>query len=125
MKNKIDNLICQFKDAFAKFQDVMQQNKNEYIRDSAIQRFEFTFELMWKTLKAYLEEKGVRVYSPKDAIKGAFQVGLIEDDSKWLAMIETRNLTSHVYNETMAERVYASLKDYIPLLKKLIKDIVE
>jgi len=123
MKSKLDNLVCQLKDACAKFEDVLQQEKNEYIRDSAIQRFEFTFELTWKTLKAYLEEKGVRAYSPKDAIKGAFQVGLIEENTKWLEMIETRNLTSHVYKEAMAEKVYSSLAGYIPLIKKLIKDI--
>ena len=123
MKSKLDNLVCQLKDACIKFEDVMQQEKNEYIRDSAIQRFEFTFELTWKNLKAYLEEKGVRVYSPKDAIKGAFQVGLIEEDPKWLEMIETRNLTSHVYKEAMAEKVYSSLAGYIPLIKKLVKDI--
>ena len=123
MKSKLDNLVCQLKDACIKFEDVMKQKKNEYIRDSAIQRFEFTFELTWKNLKAYLEEKGVRVYSPKDAIKGAFQVGLIEEDPKWLEMIETRNLTSHVYKEAMAEKVYSSLGGYIPLIKKLVKDI--
>lgn len=123
MNSKLENIICLLEDAFKRFQDVMLQAKNEYIRDSAIQRFEFTFELVWKTMKAYLEEKGVRVYSPRDAIKGVFQVGLIEDDSKWLEMIETRNLTSHVYKEEMAEKVYAALADYIPLIKKLIEAV--
>ena len=123
MKSKLDNLKKQLHDALIKFKDVMQKEKDEYIRDSAIQRFEFTFELCWKTLKAYLGEKGVRIYSPKDAIKEAFQIGLIDEDPKWLAMIETRNLTSHVYNEAMAEKVYEALADYIPLIDSLIKKL--
>lgn len=123
MKNKLDNLKKQLQDALIKFKDVMQKEKDEYIRDSAIQRFEFTFELCWKTLKVYLGEKGVRIYSPKDAIKEAFQADLIDEDLKWLAMIETRNLTSHVYNEAMAEKVYEALADYVPLIDSLVKKI--
>jgi len=63
----------------------------------------------------------LKVYSPRDSIKGAFQVGLIPDDTKWLEMLETRNLTSHIYNEKMAETVYSRLRDYLPLLKNLIE----
>ena len=59
------------------------------------------------TMKAYLMESGIRVFSPKDAIKGAFQNGLIPEDLKWLEMIETRNLTTYINNEDMAEKVYA------------------
>ena len=47
-------------------------------------------------MKAYLMENGIRVFSPKDAIKGAFQNGLIPEDLKWLEMIETRNLTTYI-----------------------------
>jgi len=120
MSSKLANLIRQVGVAYDRFDDVMNQDKNEYIRDSAIQRFEFTFELAWKMLKTYLEkEKGVLAYSPRDAIKGAFQVGVIEDDEKWISMIETRNMTSHVYNEATAEKVYAALKGYLQLFKKL------
>lgn len=78
------------------------------------------------TLKAYLEaEKGLKVYSPRDVIKEAFRVSLIGDEPEWLKMIETRNLTSHVYLEDMAERVYASLSKYLPLLKNLARDLMD
>lgn len=123
MRSKLDNLISSLGDAFAKLQKALEKEKDEYIRDSAIQRFEFTFELTWKTLKACLEEKGIRVYSPRDAMKGAVQVGLIADDPRWLGMIRTRNLTSHVYNEAMAEGIYAALFDYVPLIRKLLEDL--
>ncbi|MFH0800027.1 MAG: HI0074 family nucleotidyltransferase substrate-binding subunit [Pseudomonadota bacterium] len=126
MKNKLTNVIKQFQDAVGKLDDVMQQKKDEYMRDSAIQRFEFTFELAWKAMKAFLEkEKGLKVYSPRDAIKAAFQVSLIGEDNTWIEMIETRNLTSHVYHEETAERVYHSIPRYLPLFKKLGEDIQE
>jgi len=123
MKSKKENSLKQLKNALKSFEAVMKQKKNDFIRDSAIKRFEFTFELMWKTLKVYLEDKGIKAYSPRDVLREAFQTGLISDDSKWIGMLETRNSTAHIYNEKMAERVYSTLKSYIPLFKKLVKDL--
>lgn len=123
MSGKLQNLILQFEKAVVKFTDVLKQEKNEYIRDSAIQRFEFTFELSWKAMKAYLEEQGIIVYAPRDSIKGAFQAGLIEDDSVWLEMIELRNLTSHTYNESTAEEIYSALPDTLESFQKLLHSL--
>lgn len=124
MKDKLANITRQFDDATAKLDDVMRQKKDEYIRDSAIQRFEFTFEFAWKAMKAFLEaKKGLRVYSPRDAIEAAFQVSLVGEDIAWIEMIETRNLTSHVYQEEMAERVYGAIPRYQPLFRKLAEDL--
>lgn len=123
MNNKLEHLVNQFRDAVDKLDDVLRQKKDEYMRDSAIQRFEFTFELAWKAMKAYLEsEKGLKVHSPRDAIRAAFQVGLIGEEIAWIEMIETRNLTSHVYREEMAERVYGCLPRYLVLLKSLAEN---
>jgi len=104
---------------------VMKQEKNEYMRDSAIQRFEFTFELTWKTIKVYLEEKmGAKgPYFPKETFRNAFQAGLIDDDPRWLEMVDTRNKTSHIYNEKMAEEVYSKLSQYVPLIDAVLKKL--
>ncbi len=121
MKTKLENLKSQLRSAFERFKDVMQKEKDEFIRDSAIQRFEFTFEISWKVMKAYLEEKGAKdLYFPRDVIRNAFRAGII-NSPKWLEMIETRNITSHIYNENMAERVYNELPSYIPLIGELIE----
>lgn len=123
MNNKLQEkrklLFKQFKNANQRLISVLEKEKDEFIRDSAIQRFEFTFELAWKVLKTLLEEKGILVYSPRDAIKNAFQVGLIEEAPEWLDMIDARNLTSHVYEENQAEEVYDQLKNYLIYLNKL------
>jgi len=76
----------------------LERPKDEFIRDSAIQRFEFTFELAWKTLKTFLELQGLEARSPRAAIRGAFQVGLLPEDPFWLEMLELRNLTNHTYD---------------------------
>lgn len=120
MNGKFANILRQFSNAVLRFEEVLNVEENEFIRDSAIQRFEFTYELAWKTMKAYLEEKGVKVHTPRDAIKGAFQNRLIPDEPLWLKTIETRNYTTHIYNEAMAEKVYRQLPQYLPLFKALV-----
>jgi len=120
MNDKFENLVSQYKEALLRLQDVMTKKKDEYIRDSAIQRFEFTYELAWKGMKAYLKEKGViEINFPKDVIRTAFKAGLISDDPLWLDMVDTRNQTSHLYKESMAEDVYSKIKKYLPLFEKL------
>ncbi len=109
--------------AVKRLADALAQPKNEFIRDSAIQRFAFTFELTWKVLKRYLAVLGVEVRSPRDAIRGAFEQGLIPDDPVWLSMIELRNLTSHTYDEKVAERIFAELPACLQRLQSLVAQL--
>jgi len=121
MSSKYENIRKQYKRSVQKLQEVMLEKETEIIRDSAIQRFEFTFELAWKTLKAYLEEnKGEReLFFPKDTFRSAFQAGIIDNDPLWLEMVDLRNQTSHVYNEEMANKVYKRINAFLPKYKKL------
>jgi nucleotidyltransferase substrate binding protein (TIGR01987 family) len=122
MNGKYENLLNQFKKAGERFKEILAEEKNDIVRDSAIQRFEFTSELSWKLMKAYLEEKGGKdLYFPKDIIRSAFQAGIIKNDPRWLDMVDTRNQTSHIYNEAMAEKVYQQLPAYLPLFNDLLK----
>ncbi len=75
-------------------------------KQGLIQSFEFTHELGWKVLKDYLEQQGIGdLIGPKDATRSAFQNGLIEDGQAWMDMIKGRNLTSHTYNQDVAEAI--------------------
>lgn len=121
MSSKSDKVALQFSDALDSLREVMQMPKDVFLRDSAIKRFEFTYELAWKAIKAHLEEKGVSVYSPRDAFRAAFQDGLIADDPLWLQMVETRNQSTHAYGAPLAEQVYAKLAGYLPLFEALSK----
>jgi nucleotidyltransferase substrate binding protein (TIGR01987 family) len=74
-------------------------------RDSVIQRFEFAYELGWKTLKDWLQDQGVQAATPKQTLGAAFESRLIEDLAGWSDIHEMRNLTSHLYDEDKAKEV--------------------
>jgi nucleotidyltransferase substrate binding protein (TIGR01987 family) len=71
-----------------------------------IQAFEFTHELAWKSIKDFLESRGVHgLYGSKDSSREAFKQGLISNGDAWMDMIKSRNLTSHTYNEKVARAI--------------------
>ena len=92
-------------------------------RAGMIQFFEIAFEQSWKVLKDFLEEEGFTVKSPRDAIKTAFQYDFIDNADIWLEALKDRNLTTHTYDEEIAERVENNIKHrYYPILKSLYID---
>lgn len=85
-----------------------------------VQAFEITFELAWKTQKDYLEYNGIKVSTPRETIKEAFQSAIIQDGQIWIDMMESRNKTSHTYVEDFAiELANAILDKYIIQFEKL------
>ena len=94
---------------------------DELERDGLIQRFEFTFELAWKSLKAYLEHQGVpELRFPKQVLREAYAAGVIDHDALWLAMLDARNRTSHLYDEDAAAKIAEQIcHDFLPLLRAL------
>lgn len=106
--------------------DMYKQDTNAVLLDGTIQRFEFTVELAWKTIKAYLEyEKLGEFNSPRSAIKEAYKINLIEDGEKWLDMLDDRNLTSHTYDENTAKEIYRNIiTDYYNVLFKFKEKMI-
>lgn len=107
--------------AYKKLQQALNELPNEYIQDSVIQRFEFTFELLWKTLKLYLDIEGLQEQTPRQVLKRSFEIGLIEDIDLFLDMMDIRNLTSHTYNEDLAWEVYDFIKNNSVFIWETIK----
>lgn len=97
--------------------------KETYVRDAAIQRFEFCVELFWKVLKKISEEAGYSVNSPKSTLQKAYAMQLIDDEDFWLDMMEDRNLTSHTYRYNLAQEVYNHIKLYYPVMNETYKSI--
>jgi nucleotidyltransferase substrate binding protein (TIGR01987 family) len=91
--------------------------------DATIQRFEFTFELAWKFLKDYFFEQGIELNYPKEVLQQAFKVDLISDERVWLKMLNDRNMTSHTYNQQLADEIYCSIKLYVPDLRDLLNKV--
>lgn len=84
---------------------------SELEQQGLIQAFEFTHELAWNTLKDFLESRGARaLYGSKDVTREAFTKGLIDDGAVWMAMIRSRNQTSHTYNPETATEIAVAIK---------------
>lgn len=82
------------------------------IKDGVIQRFEFTYELGWKLMKAYLEYQGITEgRTPREVYKESFRAAIILNGDAWLDMMTDRNLTSYTYDEKMADEIYTKIKN--------------
>lgn len=83
---------------------------NELEQQGLIQAFEYTYELAWNTLKDYFEVQGeTEIHGSRDAFRLAFKRGLIKDGETWMDMIKSRALTSHTYDEEVAEQIAAAI----------------
>jgi nucleotidyltransferase substrate binding protein (TIGR01987 family) len=93
--------------------------------DATIQRFEFTFELLWKTLKRALEEAGRRPSgTPRDVLSFGWQDDWLDGDERlWIGMLADRNRTAHVYDEAEALEIYGRIRDYAPRLRRAFVDV--
>lgn len=90
-------------------------------RAGIIHFFEIAFELSWNMLKDYLYDEGYTdINSPRTAIKKSFETGIIQDGKLWLDLLETRNLTSHLYDEKNEVKIEKLIRSkYFNLLKQL------
>src|SRR3989338_616591 len=119
MATKYQAVKLEFNEAVKRLEEVMKEKKNEFIRDSAIKRFELAFDLSWKAIKAFLEEQGVTCSSPMSCFKEAYRQGVLEYKDVWISMVETRNKTVHTYDMKLAEEVYSTLPKALEAFQKL------
>lgn len=115
--NNLTKAYGQLKIASDRFSELSDLEK-----EGMVQRFEYTFELSWKTLKDYLESKGVEIQFPREAIKEAFSAGVIAEGETWINMLDNRNLTSHTYQEDIFHEVVNNIhRKYFPAITKLVE----
>ena len=112
------------KKAVDRFTEALEEPVSSIVMDATIQRFEFTYELLWKTLKTFLEDvHGIRTVSPKQVFKEAYALSLIEEEDIFLEMIKSRNLLSHTYNEEQATDIYKKCNSYASSAKNVYNKI--
>ena len=122
----MERLRLKYQDAFNALKtvaDILKEPFSMIIRDATIQRFEYTFEALWKFLKEYLKEKeGIVSNSPKACFKEIFSLGFLteEETVRCLEMTDRRNDTSHTYKEEVAKLIYSKIKGYYTLMKNLL-----
>ena len=107
----------EFERAVLRLSEALARPKDEFLRDSVIQRFEFCVELAWKTARKTL---GLTATAPRIIIRDLAQQGLIANPQLWFEFLEARNLSSHTYREDLAEQVYACARRAEPEFKALL-----
>ena len=111
MEERFEEQREQFERALTRLHEVLRETETDIVRDALIQRFEFTFEMAWRSLHRYLSAKGERVAQQAWAVLPlAFQSQLIDDAEAWDQLRECRNLTSHTYKEDLAIQVAALVR---------------
>ena len=75
-------------------------------KQGLIKSFEFTYELSWNLMRDYSLFQGhSNIRGLRDAIRQALSMDLISDGEVWMDMLESRNVTSHTYDEKTAEEI--------------------
>lgn len=112
--------------ALETLREVLDEPRSVLVRDAAIQRFEYTFEVTWKLAKEHLRaNEGLRCASPKACFRQCFDTGLLDEQQTVLAleMTDDRNRTVHTYHEAVAEAIFARLPAYRDLIAVLVAAI--
>ncbi|MFH0734685.1 MAG: HI0074 family nucleotidyltransferase substrate-binding subunit [bacterium] len=110
-----------FEKAYNTFDRILKiPNPNEAEKMGLIQAFEIVFELAWKTIKDYLMELGFDEKSPRDALKQAYQSGIITEGHTWMEALSNRNETVHTYDDKLAEEMDNKIREkYFPVISNL------
>ncbi|MCD6311454.1 MAG: nucleotidyltransferase substrate binding protein [Elusimicrobia bacterium] len=126
MKEEIKFSLKKLKDAFSRLEESAEIASSELEKDGVIQRFEFTFELLWKALKIFLEKEGIICKTPRECLKQAFKINWINDEKTFLNMLEDRNETSHIYDKATAEKIFGRIKGkYVGAIEKVVEKLEE
>ncbi len=111
---EIQSLFRQFAEAHCRLKEAVNlKQETDIKRDAVIKRFEFTYELLWKTYKKIARLQKLDYFSPKACFQFAFKSGLIEDEQLFVEIIDARNKTTHVYSEEEAKKIYNFVKEKV------------
>lgn len=131
----MSSIKLRWQERFESYQKAVQSLKTALQRfdklsdleqDGAVQRFEFTFELAWKTLQDYFTETGyLDAKGPRNSIKRAAENDLIQDSYTRLRMLENRDELNHTYDEAKNRQILDRVvQDYLPLLVELENKLI-
>ncbi len=122
------NLDIRWKQRFQNFQKaylllentITNKQLSDAERAGLIKFFEMAFELSWKLMKDYLQEQGFIIASPREALRQAYQSGLVGDGQAWMDALNDRNITVHTYEEGTAREIEARIRNvYFRILTEL------
>ena len=128
MDSTLTLVLPDFKKALATLDEAVQADSNNtFVRDATIQRFEYSFELGWKTVKMYLADQyGETALSPKESFRLLGKHGelTMEEVEEFLKMVDDRNKTTHTYDEQFIAALSQKIPFYAKLLNKVANVVV-
>jgi len=119
---KLENLREDLSEASQRLKEASELESTRIHKDATIQRFEFTFELAWKTMQEYIRDQGLDCKSPKSCFGTAAEIGLIKDLEIWFEYLKARNFIAHTYNEKLADEVYSKAIKFCAEVDNLLKE---
>ena len=124
----IDFKYMNLKKAYCRLLEVskLYDGNDDIIRDSLIQRFEFTYELTHKTLRKFMKYLGVTLENsfPRTIYKKAYVNNLISNDKVWISLLEDRNSKSHIHNENFADEIANRIvQEYVDAIGELVNNL--
>lgn len=119
---ELEKAISSLEEAIGLYKNARNDIEKKAFRDAAIQRFEFSIELSWKTSMKVL---GSTTAAAKTALREMARNNLIDDPSIWISFIDGRNETSHSYDEDVAKKIYVMLLNFLPYAKALLSKLKE
>ena len=129
LTRKISNLeaaLSNFRDALTLEPALFPELVADNIKSGQIQKFEFTVELLWKTVQVFLfEVDGVDVVTPKSVAKEFVEAGYSDYEvyELFIRAINDRNQLSHIYRQEMAESIRQRLPDYVQMTERIVSMI--
>ena len=114
-----------FKTAYLKLKEFIETDEGtEKDRGAIINAYQYTFELWWKTLQKYLQQREIiEELGPSSTIRTAIQYEFIDDKQEYMDLLRDRNLITHTYKEDTANYIYQRIKNiYVELLQEFIKE---
>ena len=104
-----------------------ERELNDLEKEGTIHRFQYTWELAWKTLKDYLENEGLTLekITPKAVIVASTQAKIIDSQEIWMQALDDRNNMSHVYSTLVFEKVITNIaQSYLSLFDRLYEKLL-
>ncbi|MDA2935674.1 nucleotidyltransferase substrate binding protein [Patescibacteria group bacterium AH-259-L05] len=120
---KLYSLIKDLKKANQRLKQATKASPTRMNKDATVQRFEFTFELGWKTIQEYIRDQGLNCQSPKNCLRQAGKLELIENVETWFEFLDNRNRIAHTYNEKMADAVFKKALKFPQEVDKLLTNL--
>ena len=129
MNDEIEKLrvaLKNLKRANKRLDEAFKEKYSQIVKDAVIQRFEFTFELAWKSMRQCLKARYDKsTNNPRDVIEDAYSHKIVEELETWKALLKTRNFTTHLYSDEESGKAYRMIKKNKNLFDDLIKKIAD